>query len=63
MADKIDVQVTGKSEAEIAYMLFRDVAVVEGKSLHQGVNAADRAYIIKTFAECMAVVKYPQNHL
>ena len=62
MADKVDVQVTGKSEAEIAYMLMRDIMSVEKKNAYQGGSsgeAASRDYLLQTFSACMLAVKQP----
>lgn len=67
MADKLDVQVTGKSEAEIALALFQIVAGVERKLLYASDDgrrdAADREYILETFSACMMAVKQPSYHL
>jgi len=66
MADKLDVQVTGKSEAEIAYQLFQTIAAAERTSLYpadDGRKVADRDYIIKTFSACMLAVKQPGYYL
>lgn len=62
MKDSLDVQVTGKSEAEIAYQLFLHVVKVENVSLFpndNGKKVADRDYITKAFAECMIAVTQP----
>lgn len=61
MADKLDVEVTGKSQAEIAYKLMEDVMRVENRNLyHNGTGeVADRDYILKTFSECMYSVVNP----
>lgn len=65
MVDRLDVQVTGKSEAEIAYQLLQHVASVEDVGLFKnssGSKTADRDYIIKTFAACMMAVKQPSYY-
>lgn len=61
MADKVDVQVTGKSNAEIAYLLMQDVMRVEKRDLHHNGSGepADREYILKVFSDCMYAIMNP----
>lgn len=51
-----DVEVSQSQEA-VALELFKTVASVEGRHLGFGSDSADRAYVISTYAECLAVVK------
>lgn len=61
MADKLDVQVTGKSNSEVAYQLMLDVMRVERRDLHHNGsgNPADRDYILQTFSDCMHSIVNP----
>ena len=55
---------TGSPE-EVAFRLMEKIAKVEGVVLEQSKDrnssAADRAWIIRTYRECLLVVQHPQS--
>jgi len=57
MADAPVVHIGENSPEEVAYKLFQMVANVEGKKLYRDQGAADRAYILRTYYECLRSVK------
>ena len=60
MADETVVHIGENSPEHIAYRLLEDVARVEGRSFYtrtgQDSDAADRKYILDTYAECLSAV-------
>ena len=63
MADETVVHIGENSPEHIAYRLLEDVARVEGRSFYarigQDAEAADRDYILDTYAECLRAVGQP----
>lgn len=54
MADN-KVIASGKSREEVAFDLMRSVCFQEGKRIDQVGSGADRAYILRTYYECLLV--------
>ncbi|WP_332304708.1 hypothetical protein [Rhizobium sp. GR12] len=67
MSDKATVHIGENSAEQIAYKLFHHIADCEKKSLvghnNNGYSAADREWILKTYAEAMNAVTNPGYHL
>ena len=63
MAETTDVHIGENSPEQVAYKLFRDIATIEKRSLSgnssQGWTAADRKYVLDTYAECLNTVQNP----
>ena len=55
---------TGSSQEDVALELMKIIAAVEKKSLQApappGTSLADRAWILRTFSECVLTVCKPQ---
>jgi len=65
MADKSDIHIGENSPEEVALKLFQMIAAVEKKSttgsdeseIKAGWTKADKAYILKTYGECLTTVR------
>jgi hypothetical protein len=54
MADKPNAVIGGKSPEEVAYLLTKDIADIEGRGLYPHADKpADRKWFLDTFAECL----------
>ena len=55
---------TGSSQEDVALELMKIIAAVEKKSLQApappGTSLVDRAWILRTFSECIQTVRKPQ---
>lgn len=58
MADQTVVHLGENSPEHVAYVLFEQVAQVEGKVLVKN-GGPDRKWILDTYAECLLAVKNP----
>lgn len=58
MADQTTVHIGENSPQQVAYRLFRDIMVAEGKSLREEdrTSKVNRKYILDTYAECLSAV-------
>ncbi len=66
MADAPVVQMGENSPQYVAFRLFREVAIAEGKSIiHNaaGPSKPDRKWILDTYAECLRAVLAPYERL
>jgi hypothetical protein len=68
MADSASVIHIGENSPEhVAYKLMERIAAIERKSLHNtenlraGASAADRKWILDTYAECLKAAKDPYS--
>jgi hypothetical protein len=62
MPDAPIVHIGENSPQHVAYQLFRHIAAVEGKSFNAGKSeAANRKWILDTYAECLRTVLDPQH--
>lgn len=48
--------ITGDSPQAVAYALLEVIAAKEGKRLDDPTMGADRAWVLKTYEECLAAV-------
>ena len=58
MADQTTVHIGENSPHQVAYKLYRDIMMTEGKSLRAEESQAkvNRKYILDTYAECLSAV-------
>jgi hypothetical protein len=63
MADATVVHIGENSPEQVAYRLFRDIAILEKKasSHHSELKDCDRQWVLDTFADCMNAVKWPES--
>jgi hypothetical protein len=52
----------GQSTEEVAYTLFRHIAIAEGKKIDNA-EAPERKWILDTYAECLRTVRNPTSRL
>lgn len=58
MAEKPVVHIGENSPEEVAYKLFTTISDVENRKLHGHMTGrADREYILRTYYECLQVVR------
>jgi len=63
MADTPVIHIGENSPERIAYLLMRDIAIVERKVFNNhpadGAAKADRKWILDTYAECIRAIRDP----
>ena len=65
MADTKVVNAGENTPEEIAFKLFREIALVENKKIIyiNGADLPNRAWILDTYAECLDTVQNPNSRL
>lgn len=61
MTEQAIVHLGENSPEEVAFKLLRLIGSAEGKGLSSQAPKADRAWILKTYAQCLLTVNYPAN--
>jgi hypothetical protein len=59
MADNTVVHIGENSPEQVAYTLLRDIANIEQRPLFHDPRAADRKWILDTYAECLIAIRNP----
>jgi len=67
MANEPVVHISLNSPEQVAFRLMEAIANIEGKALARNPStdesAADRSWVLDTYAECLSAVKSPRKRL